>query len=62
MLLMSIRSCSNVKASMVLTIADYLFIYNYIRILLNIILRPILMVRMWLESRPTACVSDVLAN
>ena len=34
-----------VKASMVLTRADYLFIHNYIRSLLNIIVRPILMVR-----------------
>ena len=42
MALMSLRSRSHVKASMVLTIADNLFIHNYIRSLLNNILRPIL--------------------
>ena len=31
MALMSLRSRSHVKASMVLTRADHLFIYNYIR-------------------------------
>ena len=41
MSLMSLRSRSHVKASMVLTRADYLFIHNYIRSLLNNILRPI---------------------
>ena len=35
MTLMSLRSRSHVKASMVLTRADYLFIHNYIRSLLN---------------------------
>ena len=35
MVLMSLRSCFYVKASMVLTISDNLFIYNYIRSLLN---------------------------
>ena len=40
---------SNVKAYMDLMRADHLFIHNYIRSLLNIILRPIIMVRMWLE-------------
>ena len=45
----ALRSCSRVKASMVLTIADHLVIHNYIRSLLNIILRPILMVRTGLE-------------
>ena len=40
--LMSLRSRSHVKASMVLTRADHLFIHNYIRSLLNNILRPIL--------------------
>ena len=42
MALMSLRSRSHVKASMVLTRADHLFIHNYIRSLLNNILRPIL--------------------
>ena len=42
MAIMSIRSRSHVKASMVLTRADHLFIHNYIRSLLNNILRPIL--------------------
>ena len=40
--LMSLRNLSHVKASMVLTRADHLFIQNYIRSLLNNILRPIL--------------------
>ena len=39
MALMSLRSRSHVKASMVLTRADHLFIHNYIRSLLNNILR-----------------------
>ena len=39
---MSIRSHSHVKASMVLMRADHLYIHNYIRSLLNIILRPII--------------------
>ena len=38
---MSLRSRSHVKASMVLTRADHLFIHNYIRSLLNNMLRPI---------------------
>ena len=42
MALMSLRSRSIVKAFMVLTRADHLFIHNYIRSLLNNILRPIL--------------------
>ena len=42
MALISLRSRSHVNASMVLTRADHLFIYNYIRSLLNNILRPIL--------------------
>ena len=42
---MSLRRRSHVKASMVLTRAYHLFIVNYIRSLLNIILRPIIMVR-----------------
>ena len=40
MALMSLRSRSHVKASMVLTRAVHLFIHNYIRSLLNTILRP----------------------
>ena len=47
---MSLRSRSHVKASMVLTRADHLFIHNYIRSLLNNILSP------------TACVSDALTT
>ena len=42
MALMSLRSRSHVKASMVLTRADHLFIHNYTRSLINNILRPIL--------------------
>ena len=42
MALMSLRNRSRVKASMVLTRADNLFIHTYIRSLLNNILRPIL--------------------
>ena len=59
MALMSLRSRSHVKAYMVLTRADHLFIHNYIRSLLNIILRPILMLR-GSNPCPTACVSDEL--
>ena len=59
---MSLRSRSHVKASMVLTRAVHLFIHNYIRSLLNIILRPIVMVRTGLISRPTARVSVALTN
>ena len=43
MALMSLRSLTHVKASIVLMRADYLVIHNYIRSLLNIILKPILM-------------------
>ena len=46
---MSLRSRYHVKASNVLTRADHLFIHNYIRSRLNIILGPILMVRTGLE-------------
>ena len=41
---MSLRSRSRVKASMVLTRAGHLFIPNYIRSLLNNIVRLIVMV------------------
>ena len=50
MALMSLQNSSDVMASMILTRTDHLFIHNYIRSLLNIILRPILMVRTRLES------------
>ena len=46
---MYLRSHSHVKVSMVLTRAGNLFIHNYIRSLLTIILIPILMVRSRLE-------------
>ena len=46
---MSLRSRSHVKASVVLTRADHLFIHNYIRSLLNNILKYMLMVRTRLE-------------
>ena len=49
MVLMSLRSRSHVMASMVLMRTDHLFIQNYIRSLLYIILRPRLMVRMEIE-------------
>ena len=42
---MSLRSRSRVKASIVLMRADHLFIHNYIRSFLNIILRSILFIR-----------------
>ena len=42
MALMSLRSRSHVKASVVLTRAYHLFIHNYIISLLKNILRPIL--------------------
>ena len=67
MALMSLRSRSRVKASMVLKRADNLCIHNYIRSLLNIIVRPILIVLTGLEpvsyrNQYTDCVSDALAN
>ena len=43
MALMSLRKRYRIKASMVLTIADDLFIQSYVRSLLNSILSPILM-------------------
>ena len=49
MALISLRSRSRVKASVVLTRADHLFKHNYIRSLLNNILRSILMVRTGVE-------------
>ena len=58
MALMSLRRRSRVKASMVLTKADHLFIHNYIRELLNML---------WIYFKgsnpcPTACVFGALAN
>ena len=41
--LMSLRIRSRIKASVVLTRADHLCIHNYIRLLLNNILKPILL-------------------
>ena len=58
MALMSLRSRSHVKASVVLTRADLSCIHNYIRSLLNIILRP--MSGQGLNPCPTTCVSDAL--
>ena len=62
MALMSLRSRYHVKASTILTRADYLFIHNYIRSLLNIFLRPILRIRMGLEPSSTNYMSYTLAN
>ena len=59
MALMSLRSF--VMAITFLTKADHLFINNYIRSLLNTIVRPILMVGQ-LNPCPTACVYDAVAN
>ena len=56
--LITLRSRSNANATMVLTRADYLFIHNYIRSLLNIILRHMLMVRTGLYII-TACVAQL---
>ena len=61
MALMYLQSPSHVKASMVLTRADHLFIHHYIRSLLNIMLILILMVR-GMNQFPTAYVFDSLAN
>ena len=57
MALMSLRSRSRVKASVVLTRADHLCIHIYIRSLLNIILRPTLL---RLNSCPIGCSSGIL--
>ena len=62
MALMSLRSRSHIKPSLVLMSADHLLIHNYIRSILNIILRPIIMVRPRLEPAPSARVSDALAT
>ena len=47
--IISLRNCSLVEASMVLTRDDHLFIHNNIRSLQKIILRPILFVRSGLK-------------
>ena len=64
MALMSLRSRSHVIVPLILTRADHLYIHNYMRSLLNIILRPIVLVRTssgrGSNTRPTACVSDAL--
>ena len=63
MALMSYRIRSHVKVSMILTKDDHLFIQNYIRSLLNISLRPILIVLTachWLESAYCLCLYDSL--
>ena len=49
MALMSLRSPSHIKASMVLTIGEHLCIPNHIRYLLTIILIPILIILTRLE-------------
>ena len=46
--LMYFQICSHIRASIVLTRADHLFINNYIRLLLNIILRPIFMIYIYI--------------
>ena len=60
--IISLRSRSRVKAYMVLTRADHLFIHNYIRSLLNIILKCIVWSELGFNPCPTICVSDTLAN
>ena len=67
MALISIRICSHVKESKMLTRADNLCINNYIRVLLNNIVRRNVMVRTGLEPVPcrkqnAAYVSDALSN
>ena len=50
MAIIYLRSLSHFKASMMLKRADHLFLQNYIRKLLNIILLPILISRRDLHS------------
>ena len=59
--LMTLRNRYHVKASMGLTRADYLIINNYTRILLNISIH-MLSVQSGIDPRPTARVSNALAN
>ena len=59
MALMSLRNSSHVKASVVLTRVDNLFIHNYIRSLLNIIGLDDTSIQLEPASYLyTACVSD----
>ena len=60
MVLMSLRSRSHVKASMVLLRADQLLIHNYIYLYIYLI-RSLINIK-GSNSGPTACVFDVLAN
>ena len=55
MALIYLRIRSHVKASMVLTRADHLFTHNYIRSLINIILRHIIM--FWVGFEPSSIAS-----
>ena len=57
MAIMSLRIRFHVKASIVLMRADHLCIHYIIKLLLNIILRPILLARTRFEPCPTACIS-----
>ena len=59
---MALLSRSHIKLSLILTRADHLCIHNYIRSLLNIILRPFYWSGRGSNPRPTARVSDALAN
>ena len=58
---MSLRSRSHVKAIDCFN-ESQLFIHNFIISLLNIIVRPILMVWKGIDLFHTTCVSDALAN
>ena len=62
MALMSFLSRSHIQASMVLTRADHLFIPDYIRQLLHIIIDLFDGSGRGSNTRPTACVSDALAD
>ena len=62
MALIFLRSHSHVKVSVIFMRANHLCIHNYIRSLLNIIFKTILMVRRGSNPCPTACGSDALAN
>ena len=55
---MSLRSRYHVMASMVLTRADHFCIHTYIRSLLNIILKPMLMSGFY--KNPTDCLSGTI--
>ena len=62
MALILLQSYTLFNASMILMIANHLFINNYIISLLNIILGPISLVLMMLVHGSNKCVSDALAN